>query len=66
MALIARKVLEVCDKLDGVKDGMVADIRACQKAFHLADLQCKGAKTDDCLSETQVKALNRAFGGPHN
>jgi len=66
MALVAAKVLEVCDRLDGVKDGIVADIRACQKAFHLADLTCKGAKSDDCLSATQVKALNRAFAGPHN
>ncbi len=66
MALIASKVVEVCDGLDGVKDGMVGDIRACQKAFHLADLQCKGAKDDTCLSETQVKALTRAFAGPTN
>ena len=54
MSLISRKVLEVCEKLDGVEDGMVADIRACQKAFHLADLQCPGEKTDECLSKTQV------------
>jgi pimeloyl-ACP methyl ester carboxylesterase len=66
MSLISRKVLEVCEKLDGVEDGMVADIRACQKAFHLADLQCPGEKTDECLSKTQVDALNRAFGGPRN
>ena len=66
MALIASKVVEICDGLDGVKDGMVGDIRACQKAFHLADLQCKGAKDDTCLSETQVKALTRAFAGPTN
>jgi hypothetical protein len=66
MALIASKVVEACDRLDGVKDGMIGDIRACQKAFHLADLQCKGAKDDSCLSETQVKALTRAFAGPTN
>jgi Tannase and feruloyl esterase len=66
MALVSRKVLEVCDKLDGVEDGMVSDIRACQKVFRLSDLQCQGKKTDQCLSETQVDALNRAFGGPKN
>ncbi len=66
MALVASKVLEVCDGFDGVKDGIVADIRACQKAFHLADLTCRGDKAADCLSATQVKALNRAFQGPHN
>ncbi len=66
MALIGAKVLEACDGLDGVKDGIVNDLRACQKAFHLADLTCKGDKTDACLSEVQVKALTRAFAGPHN
>ncbi len=66
MALIGRKVLAACDKLDGVEDGMVGDIKACQKVFHLADLQCAGDKTDQCLSKAQVDALTRAFGGPHN
>ena len=66
MALIAQGVVEACDGLDGVKDGMVGDIRACQKVFHLADLQCTGAKTDACLSEAQVKALTRAFAGATN
>jgi feruloyl esterase len=66
MALISRKVLDVCDKLDGVEDGMVNDIKACQKVFHLADLQCAGDKTDQCLSKAQVEALTRAFGGPRN
>jgi feruloyl esterase len=66
MALVATKVLEACDGLDGVKDGIVADLRACQKVFHLADLTCNGAKSDACLSEVQVKALSRAFEGPHN
>jgi feruloyl esterase len=59
-------VAETCDGLDGVKDGIVADIKACQKVFHLADLQCAGDKTDACLSATQVKALTRAFAGPTN
>ncbi len=66
MALIGARVLDACDGLDGVKDGIVADIRACQKAFRLADLVCRGAKTEACLSDVQVKALSRAFAGPRN
>jgi len=66
MALIAHKVLEACDKLDGVEDGLVGDIRACQKTFHLGDLACKGDKTATCLAPAQVAALTRAFGGPKN
>jgi Tannase and feruloyl esterase len=66
MALIAHKVGEVCDKLDGVEDGLVYDIRGCQKAFHLSDLTCTGDKTPACLTKVQVEALERAFGGPKN
>jgi hypothetical protein len=66
MALIARKVLESCDALDGLADGLVYDIRGCQTAFRLTDLQCSGAKTDQCLSPAQVAALARDFGGPRN
>ncbi|HEV3044970.1 MAG TPA: tannase/feruloyl esterase family alpha/beta hydrolase [Roseiarcus sp.] len=66
MALISRKVLEACDKLDGVEDGMVGDVKACQKVFHLADLACAGDKTDLCLSKAQVAALTGAFAGPHD
>ena len=66
MALIARKILATCDALDGVEDGIVGDLRACQSAFHLADLQCTGAKTDQCLGAAQVSALARDFAGPHD
>jgi feruloyl esterase len=66
MALIAHKVIEACGSLDGAHDGMIRDIRACQKLFHLSDLQCAGEKTDQCLSAVQVKALTRAFAGPTN
>ena len=66
MGLVAAKVLDACDGLDGVKDGVVADLRACQKVFRLADLTCTAAKTDACLSAVQVSALTRAFAGPRN
>jgi hypothetical protein len=66
MALIGHKVSAACDGLNGAHDGMVYDIKACQKLFHLADLQCRGEKTDQCLSAAQVAALTRAFQGPHN
>ncbi|HEY1722031.1 MAG TPA: tannase/feruloyl esterase family alpha/beta hydrolase [Magnetospirillaceae bacterium] len=66
MNLIASKVLEKCDALDGAADGMVDDLRKCQTVFHLADLKCTGEKTPACLSAAQVTALDRAFGGPKN
>ena len=64
MKLVAAKVVEKCDDLDGVKDGIVADMRACQRVFKLSDLECNGEKNDACLTTDQVKALERSMGGP--
>ena len=66
MKLIGDKVLAACDALDGLTDGMVGNLPACQKAFELKSLQCSGAKTDACLSAAQVGALQKVFAGPVN
>jgi pimeloyl-ACP methyl ester carboxylesterase len=66
MTLVAQGVLNACDRLDGLADGLVSDLRACQKSFDLASLQCADEKTDQCLSGAQVTALKRAFAGPVN
>ena len=60
--LIVNGLLRACDALDGVKDGMIFNVRACH--FDPAVLECRGAKAEGCLSEQQVKALHTAFGGP--
>ncbi len=63
--------LAACDALDGVKDGVVANVPACEAAFDPTKavvngkpLRCaKGADTgDDCLSDAQIgafRAMNR-------
>lgn len=66
MNLIGNKILEKCDALDGVADGMVADLRGCQNVFKLSDLQCSGAKDATCLSASQVTALTKSMSGPKN
>jgi feruloyl esterase len=66
MKLVAAKVVERCDALDGAADGIVGDLAACQTRFKIAELQCSGAKTPQCLSAAQVAALARAFAGPRN
>lgn len=66
MQLVAGKVVEMCDALDGVQDGIVADMRRCQEKFKLSELKCPGEKKADCLSAEQVKALDLAMGGPRN
>ncbi len=66
MALVAAKVLEKCDALDGLADGMVNNAPACKAAFKLVELTCSGDKTPQCLSAAQVGSLQKVFGGPRN
>ena len=66
MKAVADRVVARCDGLDLLVDGIVGDLQRCQRAFKLADLQCTGAKSDACLSATQVAALQRSFDGPRN
>ncbi len=68
-ALARDAILDACDGLDGLKDGMVGDARACTDALVLPKLAartCTGPKTDACLSAAQVAALTRVVHGPRN
>lgn len=60
--LLISGLLRACDALDGVRDGMIFDSEHC--AFDPKLLECKGQKTDQCLSGAQVHAIERAFAGP--
>ena len=69
--LFTRAILEACDGLDGLKDGVIDNHAACRfdpAKFRFAatgePLQCKGAKTDECLSPAQVKAIKKMEDGP--
>lgn len=64
LKLVAEAVLARCDALDGLKDGEIDNFSACK--FDPAELECKGAKTDRCLSREQVAALHKSFGGAHD
>lgn len=60
--LILDGMLQQCDGLDGLKDGMIMNVAQCN--FKPARLQCSGDKRDDCLSKAQVDAMDAAFAGP--
>jgi hypothetical protein len=62
--LLADAVAGQCDAQDGLKDDLIFNLRACR--FDPGVLQCKGAKSDSCLSPGQVEALRTAFGGPRD
>ncbi|WP_404714114.1 DUF6351 family protein [Sphingomonas sp. MMS24-J13] len=63
-ALIVRAMLDDCDGLDGLKDGVIARYGACH--FRPARIECSGAKTATCLTSAQVKALDTAFLPPRD
>lgn len=62
--LITSAILDACDAGDGLKDGLILDLKACR--FDPAALTCNGAKADACLSSQQVGVLKKAFAGPKN
>lgn len=66
--LVSRKVLERCDALDGVADGLVQATVACQNAFNLdRDVPtCAGAPDGSCLTQAQKEAVAKAFAGPRD
>ena len=61
---IQKAAVAQCDALDGVKDGLIEDPRACH--FDPGPIRCKGAETDECLTAAQVTALRKIYAGPKN
>ncbi|KAJ9618301.1 tannase protein [Taxawa tesnikishii (nom. ined.)] len=55
------EVLNQCDGLDGVKDGIIEDPRLC--SFRAAALQCGPGNTTNCLTSAQVLAVSQVFSG---
>jgi feruloyl esterase len=54
-----KAVVAACDKLDGVKDGLVGDPQKCH--FDPASLLCKGADSDSCLTAAQVETVKIVY-----
>jgi feruloyl esterase len=74
-ALLETALLQTCDKLDGVADGVIDNLPACNAAFDPATatytsggvtlpLQCVGPKTATCLSAAQIQAVKKTNIGP--
>jgi len=61
---IETAALAACDARDGVTDGVLDDPTKC--GFDPAVLLCKGAETDECLTEKQVAALKKIYAGPRD
>jgi feruloyl esterase len=57
-------VLEACDGVDGVKDGVLDDPRRCR--FDPGRLACQDSDGPGCLTAPQVEAARRIYAGPRN
>ena len=51
-SLLSQAVINACDALDGVKDGVITDPEKCH--FDPASLQCKSDGQQNCLTASQV------------
>ncbi len=63
-AAIHRAVLDACDALDGVKDGVLDDPTRCH--FDPKAMQCTGEDTPACLTPPQMEAARRIYAAAKN
>ena len=62
--LLHRAVVDACDSLDGVKDGLIADPARC--TVDPGVLRCRGADQAGCLSPAQVETARAMYSSPLN
>jgi len=56
--LVAKAVLQACDKADGAEDLLVLDPVGCKAKFQPESLRCAASQSgDQCLSEAQIAAI---------
>jgi tannase/feruloyl esterase len=76
-ALLETALLQACDALDGVADGVIDNLPACEAKFDPVTatyisggatfrLQCTGPKNATCLSPAQIRAAKNIHRGPRN
>jgi len=63
--LLHKGVVDACDAIDGVKDGLIADPDRC--TFDPSVLQCKASESSsNCLTPEQVDAARFIYASPKN
>ncbi len=59
LAMVQESVINACDALDGVTDGLLLDPRMC--SFDVSSLTCTGAETDACLTPAQAGTIRFSY-----
>ena len=62
--LLHNAVLDACDAIDGVKDGLIADPDRCP--FDPSILQCRTSDSVSCLTPEQVDTARFIYASPKN
>lgn len=57
--IIHQAVLDQCDAIDGLKDGLIQDPTRCK--FDPKTIECKGADGPECLTAPQVEAVRKSY-----
>jgi len=61
VAILNRRMVAACDRLDGLQDGVIADPRRC--TVDPAQFQCSETSKTDCLTPVQVAAARHIYAG---
>lgn len=63
--VLATAILEQCDGLDGLEDGLAQDSAGCQDVFSVAEHvpTCEADRDGTCLSEDQKAVVTKVFAG---
>ncbi len=63
-----KRVLQQCDALDGIKDGVLGDPLACDfdPQRDLSDLICKTDNAVDCFTPAQIRVLKDYYRGAYD
>ena len=65
LALVADKVMEKCDAIDGLKDGLIDDPRKCDfQPARDVPACAAGADGPECLTSGQADAIAKVYSGP--
>lgn len=59
IALYAKAETAACDSLDGLKDGIIGNVEACN--YVPTELLCKGADNDSCLTAGQIESIRLIY-----
>lgn len=59
LSALGSAVVSTCDGLDGLKDGVIANLAHCRRAFRVETLACKAgeAVSAACLTAPQIRAI---------